>query len=105
MWMLPTRRRYAESYAKSRNLILNQGTFVFGRFEQLEEAAFKSLGKEVTAEFVEASASFSRFVAERDGMNDRTIQMPPVMPHQLVHPHLYAFCGIVGQHRERLVER
>jgi hypothetical protein len=102
---LPTRHRHAGSYAKSRNLTLNQDTFVSGKDEQLEEAAFKSLDKEVSAKFVEASGSFSRIVAERDGINDSTIQMPPVMSHQLVLLHLYAFCVIVGQHRECLVER
>jgi hypothetical protein len=53
MWMLSTRRRYAGSYAKSRSLILNQGTLAFGKVEQLDEAAFKSLGKGINAKFVE----------------------------------------------------
>ena len=104
-WLLSSCRRYAGSHEKSRNFLLNQGSFVLAKMEQMSEVDIDSLVKEVTKLYVEAAARISRIVAERDANNESTIELSAVLPNELVRLEHSLFCRNVQQHRERLLVR
>ena len=104
-WLLSSCRRYAGSHEKSRNFLLNQGSFVLAKMEQMSEVHIDSLVKEVTKLYVEAAARISRIVAERDANNESTDELPAVLPNELVRLEHSLFCTNVQQHRERLLVR
>ena len=41
-------------------------------------------------------------ISERDSSNERGTDLPPVLPHQLVHLDMSKFVSYVNGHRERL---
>ena len=41
-------------------------------------------------------------VAEHDSSNERGMELPPVIPHKLVHLDMGTFISYVNGHRERL---
>jgi hypothetical protein len=104
-WMLSACRRFAGSYAKARSLVLNQGSFVLGKIEQVTDEEADALVKDVTKLYIEAASGISRIVAERDSMNEGTDQLPPVMPNELAVLQHSEFCATVRKHRERLLAR
>jgi len=104
-WLLTSCRRYADSHEKSKNLLVNQGSFVLAKMEQMSDADIDSLVKQVTKLYVKAAARISRIVAERGAGNESTDELPAVLRQELVRLEHFLFCTNVRQHREHLLAR
>ena len=88
---------------KSKHFIINQGSFVLQKVEQLPDAEVVSLVKDVTKLYVETISGNSQVFAERDAMNESADELPPVLPHVLATLEPSDLCAIVRRHRERLL--
>ena len=52
--------------------------------------------------FVESASGIMAIVAERDFSNEKGTELPPVLPHQLVHLDMRTFISYVNGYCERL---
>ena len=104
-WLLSRCRRFAGCYAKAKDLIMNQGSFVLAKIEQIDEDCIDALVKDVTNLYTQSAADIGEIVAERDSMNEAADALPPVMPHELAVLAHADFCALVRMHRERLLAR
>ena len=103
--MLSTCRRFAGNYDKAKTLIMNQGSFVLQKVEQIPNAEAESLIRGVTKLYVEAISGISQILAERDARNESADELPPVLPHELAVLKPLNLCVIVQRHHERLLAR
>ena len=101
--MLSTCHQFAGSHVKSRNLVLNQGSFVLGKIEQMSDADVNYLVKEFTKLYVKAATGISWIVTERDTSNKSSNALPAVLPQELVRLEHSEFCANVRGHRKRLL--
>ena len=82
---------------------MNQFSFLLRKIEQMPDAEIKSIVKEVTKLYVEATSVISQIIAEQDSKNKGTYQLPTVMAHEMVVMENSDFCAIVWQHFEHLL--
>lgn len=103
--MLSTGHSYADSYAKGRAAIMNQGSIVFQKVEKILYAEAQSPVKDVTKLYVGTVYGICQIIADRDAMNGSADDLPPVLPHKLAALESSDLCATRRRHRERLLMR
>eukprot|EP00126_Sphaerothecum_destruens_P012273 Sdes_comp20995_c0_seq5m19729 len=106
MWLLSNCRLFAINLQYAANFILDMGSFISDRIEEMEGAIFANSIIDSAKLYVEAVSKISKIVAERDS-NNHSLEyaLPACVPQDLVKLTPRDFCTIVRQHKSRLQQR
>lgn len=107
-WTHSSDKRFAGSFSAAQRLVLNQGSFVLQKLEDVPQEERSSFFEDVANLFVEAAARIDAIVVERNSMNEAALidnQLPSVLPHELAVLEHIEFCSCVREHRERMAAR
>lgn len=84
------------------SFIENINRWCYEKFESLSVIDQVNLVHEVGVAVVKITSELAKIVAERDGKNNSTNQLPPILPHQLVKLDMSEFIKIMKMYESRL---
>ena len=96
---------YVLTHNKAKLFIEGLVMWVFNEIDELESDDIWSVLPSVVKLFVESASGIMAIVAERDLSNERGTELPPVLPHQLVHLDMCTFVSYVNGHVNALSTR
>ena len=93
---------YVLTHSKAKLFIEGLGMWVLTAIDELKSDDLQSVIVSVAKLFVESVTGIMEILVEHSSLNERGTELPPVLPHQLVHLDMRTFVSFVNKHSESL---